>query len=285
MKLTRVACPQCGGTVEVDENIKTAKCPFCKSAFVIEEYQRYASREENSVLRTKVVEVEPESVQNEINILTFFGWDFKHKSNIKVYDGVHYYKNGNSRDKYKTMVQLTFQRNAKASWCTEELLLKEQRFFDLMKELDKMNEERIDSGIYSTFKKIQYVDNYKKQKIAFPIIGSILFLILFIVSIGLIVNTDGFDKSTIPMFFAGVVLHCLSYVALLVFLLLMFKYIRKSNRERKAFEQEIDRQERMKEQEYKDKKKAIRDEIQEILEWAGKHMKEKFGREISPDLN
>ena len=33
MKLTRVACPQCGDTVEVDENIKTAKCPFCKKRF------------------------------------------------------------------------------------------------------------------------------------------------------------------------------------------------------------------------------------------------------------
>ena len=283
MKLTRVACPQCGGTVEVDENIKTAKCPFCKSAFVIEEYQRYASKDENIALRTKVVEVEPESVQDEIDILTYFGWDFKHKSNIKTHDGVYYSENGTSHEKYKNMVQLTFQRNAKAKWCTEELLKKEQRFYELKEQLDKMNEKRVNDTIYSTYKMMQYVDKYKTITTVLPIVGFSLFLVFFFMGIVLFTSPQLFAENTQPIVTVGIVIHCLSYVVLLVSLIFTFIYLRKSSKARKAFEQEIVHKERMKEQEYKDKKKAIRDEIQEILEWAGKHMKEKFGHEISPD--
>lgn len=274
MKLVKVTCPQCGGTVEVDENFETAKCPFCKSSFVIEEFKHSRKRKEKveEVWRTTVVDVEPHAVKNELDLYSLFGWDFKHRKTHKVYDGQRYFKNGNSRDKYKDVVQLTFQRNVKAPWCSEELLLKEKEFFELREAyIEDANKNDNDSlELLKLLKRAQFQTKYKVA-ISVSGLGCALMFLIFIIA--------GTSNNNLAL----ILLALLLFLPLGIVLSVVFT--KKGNNDKARRQKEIDDAEKKKMDEYHTRQAERLTRMDEIAKWAGEQMEAKFGYKIAPSFS
>lgn len=272
MKLVKVTCPQCGGTVEVDENFETAKCPFCKSSFVIEEFKhtrRHKEKAEEAWV-TEVIDVEPHAVKNELDMYSLFGWDFKHRKTHKVYDGQRYFKNGNSRDKYKDVVQLTFQRNVKAPWCTEELLLKEKEFFRLRREYIEDSDKNEDSlGLRSLFRRAEFATKYKVG-----LILSVIFAIFMIILLTVLISkTD----STILLVIAPFLIPALFVPTIIVAVM--------GTKDKKRRQAIVDADEKKKKDEYHVRQAERLTRMDEIAKWAGEQMEAKFGYKIAPSFS
>ena len=277
MKLTRVVCPVCGGAVEVDEEFETAKCPYCKGSFVVEGFKRSKTKssKEEAVYQTRTIDVDPDAVQNDLDMYSMFGWDFKHRKTHKVYDGQRYFKNGNSRDKYKDMVQITLQRNIKAEWCTDELLKADDEFFALREEYVKENRDFERSHFFTNIK--ENVD--QKYKVIAPLSllgGAILFFIFIFTGI------SSFENKNTGL---GFLLLFLAFAALAGGIVAMVLLFKKGNRE--AFNRQ-----RAKEDKYKkelNEHNAAQDKrmtrMKEILVYASKQMEIKFGHGFNVELN
>lgn len=273
MKLVKVTCPQCGGTVEVDENFETAKCPFCESSFVIEEFKHSKKRKEKveEVWRTTIVDVEPHAVKNELDIYSIFGWDFKHRKTHKVYDGQRYFKNGNSRDKYKDVVQLTFQRNVKAPWCSEELLLKEKEFFELREAyIEDANKNDNDSlGLLKLLRRAQFQTKYKVA-ISVSGLGCALMFLIFIIA--------GTSNNNLAL----ILLALLLFLPLGIVLSVVFT--KKGNNDKARRQKEIDDADKKRMDEYHARQAERLTRMDEIAKWAGEQMEAKFGYKIAPSI-
>lgn len=277
MKLTRVVCPVCGGAVEVDEEFETAKCPYCKGSFVVEGFKRSKTKssKEEAVYQTRTIDVDPDAVQNDLDMYSMFGWDFKHRKTHKVYDGQRYFKNGNSRDKYKDMVQITLQRNIKAEWCTDELLKADDEFFALREEYVKENRDFERSHFFTNIK--ESVD--QKYKVIAPLSllgGAILFFIFIFTGI------SSFENKNTGL---GFLLLFLAFAALAGGIVAMVLLFKKGNRE--AFNRQ-----KAKEDKYKkelNEHNAAQDKrmtrMKEILAYASKQMEIKFGHGFNVELN
>lgn len=272
MKLVKVTCPQCGGTVEVDENFETAKCPFCKSSFVIEEFKHTRGHKEKAeeAWVTEVIDVEPHAVRNELDMYSLFGWDFKHRKTHKVYDGQRYFKNGNSRDKYKDVVQLTFQRNVKAPWCTEELLLKEKEFFKLRNDyIEDSNKNEDSLGLRSLFRRAEFATKYK--------VGLILSVIFAIFMIILLTVLIGKTDSTILLILAPFLIPALFVPTIIVAVI--------GTKDKKRRQALVDADEKKKKDEYHARQAERLTRMDEIAKWAGEQMEAKFGYKIAPSFS
>ena len=274
MKLVKVTCPQCGGTVEVDENFETAKCPFCKSSFVIEEFRHTRKHKEKAeeAWVTEVIDVEPHAVKNELDMYSLFGWDFKHRKTHKVYDGQRYFKNGNSRDKYKDVVQLTFQRNVKAPWCTEELLLKEKEFFKLRNDyIEDSNKNDNDSlGLGRLLRRAHFETKYKVA-ISISALGCALLFLIFVIA-GIV--NDNLALSLVALFLflpAGIVLS------------VVFTKLGNKDKARRQKAQDDADKKRMDEYHARQADRLTR--MDEIAKWAGEQMEAKFGYKIAPSFS
>lgn len=277
MKLTRVVCPVCGGAVEVDEEFETAKCPYCKGSFVVEGFKHSHSKKdkEEAVYQTRTIDVEPDAVQNDLDMYSMFGWDFKHRKTHKVYDGQRYFKNGNSRDKYKDVVQITLQRNIKAKWCTDELLKADDEFFKLREEYVKEERAFENKHFFSNIKESME----QKYKVIAPLLllaGAILFFIFIISGIH---TLEGDNKGL------GFVLLMLAFIALaggIVGMILVFK---KGNRE--AYNRQKAKEDKYKKEkdEHDDAQGKRMARMKELLAYASKQMEIKFGHGFDVQLN
>ena len=272
MELVKVVCPQCGGSVEVDDNFKTARCPFCRTSFIVEETKKPQVKE---VLATKVIDVDPADVQNELGIYSLFGWDFKHRHTRKEYDGKRYFKNGNVRDKYKDVTELTLQRDIKAEWCTKELLAKEQQFFEIREEYQKANKDFLYKKYFDSNRNAVYEKKYTVWASLSVFFGAVLFLSLLIASISLM--EDGYVF--------GFVLLILALLELPLGFVLMGIFFKQGKNAQNRKQKEMNQKYKAETDAFNETQNERVRQMEEIATWAGKQMKQKFGYEISPSFN
>lgn len=274
MKLEQVKCPVCGGTVEVDNNFETAKCPFCSSSFVIQGLKTSKKQKEQPVYDLKIIEVDPESVQNELDIYSFFGWDFKHRKTHKVYDGQRKFKNGNYHDQYRDVVQITLQRNVRAKWFTPELIEREKRFFELRKNLKFVNSD-IPYEFSKFYENAKFTFKEKVQIAIYPLFGIILSILFF--SIGS--SLQKLEKYGIALLFLLLVFPCFAGGIICGITIGLKKY--KNAKQRKIDEEnEIEKNNKLREEDLNRKIEPIKKEMLEILNWAGTQMEAKFGYKL-----
>ncbi len=271
MKLVKVACPQCGGSVEVDKTFKIARCPFCNSSFVIEKTDQTTSSKEQSVYVTTFAECEPDDVKKELEIYSLFGWDFKERRYTKVPNGMIYYSDGTSKKKYQDMVQLTFQRNVKASWCTKELLAKEKEFFALRKEYsnDLNQYKRVISQLLEIYK------DFKTDKKTLILCGVIAGVTVFFIIALLAAWTLSSN------FFCGLA----ALLVLIIGVLGVTFVIRKSNKTDAQKKEAFSKTFYKNEDEFKETQKPRIDKMNEIAIWAGEQMEKKFGYKLIPSAD
>ena len=258
MKLVKVVCPQCGGSVEVDKDFKTARCPFCSTSFVIESEKENISNHSNAVYATTVIECSPKNVKEELEIYSLFGWDYKDKK-------VHHILDKNNRK--KEVVQITLQRNVKASWFSNELLQKEKQFLKLRKELigERFKHDQVDNVILDMYKDQSTNDAYLGGVV---LMGSLTILSLIFLVIAL------FAKKWVFGLFAFIFLS-----SGLGFGYLLLKRGQKKERTEKtkyAFLMQ------KKETEYMEKQKVRAKQMNDIILWAVDQMEKKFGYKITP---
>ena len=268
MKLVKVACPQCGGTVEVDKNFETARCPFCNSSFVIEDSHSVDDKE--PVYATTLSECDAKDVKKELEIYSLFGWDFKERKTFRVEDKKIHYTDGTSKTTYKDINQITFQRNVKASWCTKELLSKEKEYFKIRKEYkDELKKhDNVNTTLLSMYKDAK---NDKKQLITIGCsFGPSLILSLVFFAIYL----SRFQ----PVF--GII--SLVFFVLSIGFIVFFALI--NNEENKEQKQKFGNALQKKEEEYYEAQKERLLKMNEIATWAGEQMEAKFGYKLVPSL-
>lgn len=270
MRLVKVACPQCGGSVEVDKNFETARCPFCNSSFAIENEHYESEHVEHGVFATTIAECSPDDVKKELEIYSLFGWDFKERRSHRITDGKIRYSDGSSKVKYKDVVQLTFQRNVKALWCTKELLQKEKEFFDIRKEyLDELNKHKsVDSELLKMYKEAKSANKYYFMiglSFSVSLILTIIFLILCINS-----GTGIFGVFSFIFFVIGVT----------AVVLLTHQMNIDTRKQKETFGKVLQK----KEIEYYGKQKTRLLKMNEIATWAGEQMEMKFGYKLTPSL-
>ena len=271
MRLVKVVCPQCGGSVEVDKSFKTARCPFCNSSFVIDDKDDEIEHSRQSVLATTIVECDTNDVKKELEIYSLFGWDFKERKMLRVSDGVIRYTDGTSKTKYKDAVQLIFQRDVKSSWCTKELLLKEKEFFKLRKdyliELDKYKREI--AGLLDLYKDSKK-DNRSAMFIGITFGVSVFFTVALLIAWALSSN-----------YFCGIAALIVILFGIIGTILLTRKSNKAQNKEKKAFAKVLEN----KGNEFYEKEKLNVDNMNKIAVWAGEQMEKKFGYKITPSFD
>lgn len=266
MELKRVNCPQCGGVVDIDNKFKSAKCPYCNCSFLIE------NKKSDSLYETLVIDADPDCVQNELDIYSLFGWDFKHRKNHKVEDGIRRFKNGNSRTKYKEVVQITFQREINAEWNTDELKEKSKQFFKFREEYIKN-----DKDFYYGFRGIAFnsdtdpkPDKYKTFAIVSFVSGVILnFIILFIA----IANNS------------NLILILLSLLCFAIGVAFGFINLNKFKKAKLVLKKKKEEDQKKLREEFDQKQKELKEKMAEIANWAGEHMIKKYGYRIKVEFN
>ncbi len=201
----------------------------------------------------------------------------KHRKTYKAYDGKRYFKNGNFRDKYKDVVQLTFQRDLKADWCTDELKTKCDRFFQIREEYNKANakfaSKEASKSIDSLSKKNKANSRYNAFLALSITLGVFIFFVLLLSGIS--------AESQI----ATLILLTLSFASLIFGIVLAIHFFKKGKRKENEISQKTkDDYEKAKAILFENQKVKL-NEMQEIANWAGKHMALKFGFETKVEID
>lgn len=237
----------------------------------------HSHSEKEETLVTKVIDVPPSSVKNELDIYSLFGWDFKHRKTYRRYAGFDFYKNGNRKDINEDVVQITLQRDVKASWCTEELLIKEKEFFDLRKRYEQEDKD------YDAKQLFMGISNDKSREVA-PVRNSTLqtvFVLLMVIFFFL--GILSFALVPIPNWVGYIMFGIAAglLVTLLVFARQQYNITKEQKEKAAAKTAELRKKA---EQTHIAKQKDILTKMSDIAIWAGKHMKAKFGYEIHPSF-
>lgn len=271
MELVKAICPQCGGTVEVDENFKTAKCPFCRSSFVIKETKQINDK---PALITKVIDVNADNLQNELDIFSLFGWDFKDRKTHRIYEDKIRLDDGTIKQKHTEVFQITLQRDTRASWCTGELLNKEKQFFKLRDEYQKTAKEYKDITFKLYAGNLSFKKDYKKQSAYVTGFGFVLSFV-FILTGGIACNVS--DYGWIP-----IIIGITFIPATIALAVVTSKQGEKQEAKKKK---EVDEKFAEVKNSYQAIQKPRINEMNEIIDWAREHMKNKFGYIIESEIN